>query len=73
MCNITAEKLDAMFDRAMNMPGNTEAEKTQRAVSVSNVKHWYSMIGMLWPALDSKQREIFNEAYDISKQIGIER
>lgn len=70
---MTNEKIDnALFD-ALNMPAKTEGHKLHRAVTVYNLKHWYATNGIFWPALDSAQREVFDECTALSINIEIER
>lgn len=52
---------------------NTTAGKTHRAISLSNLKYYYVSIGVLWPTMDAEQRAIFNEAYDIALELGLEK
>ena len=65
---INTEQLDTVFYDALKMePG------IQRTIAVSNCKHWYIATGNLWPALDAKQRRVFDICTMEARQMGIEK
>lgn len=65
--------LDRALEDALKMSAETNFEHLQRTIRVSNLKQWYTEHQMFWPALDAKQREVFNECEREALEIGIER
>lgn len=68
-----SEQLDNALNEALELCANTTAQQFYQTVKVSNIKQHYANNGIYWPALDAKQREVFDRCERIALEIGIER
>jgi hypothetical protein len=65
--------LDNALAAALQLPAETPFMHLQRTIKVSNLKGAYKQIGLFWPALDAKQRAVFDACEKEAREIGIER
>lgn len=70
---MNVSELDRALEDALEMSAETTFEHLQRTIKVSNLKQWYTAHRIFWPALDARQREVFNECEREAREIGIER